>query len=83
MWFDGKNITESELQGKVQTLHLYNGSIVSESQWDNERVGVITTADPESSTIAVEIASTHLRNGTLGVFLDYPYMTDKHIELVT
>lgn len=76
LWFGGENVTESDLENKLQTLHMYNGSIVSFFDWGREGVTTTTMADPDSSTIAIEISSKHLRNGKLGVFLDYPYMTD-------
>jgi hypothetical protein len=75
LWFGGQNVTEDDVEDKQQTLDLYHGVISSGFRWRGEEVQVTTMADPGSSTIAVEVQSAHLVNGSIGIFFDYPYMT--------
>ncbi|KAK4618449.1 hypothetical protein CLAFUR0_11938 [Fulvia fulva] len=76
LWFGGVIVNESGLTEKLQTLDLYTGIITSSFKWNNERVEILTAADPDSSTVSIELTSNHIAKGLLGVFFDYPYMTD-------
>ncbi|KAK5132219.1 hypothetical protein LTR08_009279 [Meristemomyces frigidus] len=79
LWFGGGgsnvSVGEADVEGKAQTLDMYSGRLSSGFVWKGEGVAVVTTADPFSSTVAVDIESAHLVDGGLGVFFDYPYMT--------
>ena len=76
LWFGGDNVSESDLSGKTQYLDLYTGTIFSKFNYNGSSVEVRTLADPDSTTLAVEINSALVSAGKLGVFFDYPYMTD-------
>jgi len=75
LWFGGENVTEEDVESKEQSLDMYGGVISSSFVWNGETVQVTTIGDPFSSTIAVELVSTLLQKGSLGIFFDYPYMT--------
>lgn len=75
LWFGGSNVSETDLQGKSQTLDVYSGTMMSSFKYKGCEVTVNTFADPDSTTIAVEIQSSLLITSELGVFFDYPYMT--------
>lgn len=77
LWLDGKNATEVDISDATQTLDQYTGILTSSFCWEGRKVQVVTIADPYSSTIAVELESELLVNGSLGIYLDFPYMTDK------
>ncbi|KAF2105958.1 Six-hairpin glycosidase-like protein [Lophiotrema nucula] len=79
LWFGGKNVTEDMLQDKAQTLDLWEGSIESAFSLGGENtVHIITVASPETDTVAIEIRSSVLNNGSLGVFFDFPYASGKN-----
>ncbi|KAH8684544.1 Six-hairpin glycosidase-like protein [Tricladium varicosporioides] len=67
------NITEKDLTNIMQTLDLYSGTITSTFSIFNSKIMVITTADPETDTIGIQVESELLKDGKLGVFFDYPY----------
>ena len=73
LWFNGENITEAALVSKNQTLDLYSGTVTSSFAYNGSMVQIITRADPDSDTVAIEIQSGMLSTGKLGLFLDYPY----------
>ncbi|KAI6849444.1 hypothetical protein KC364_g6775 [Hortaea werneckii] len=78
LWFGDRDVWEEDVEDTEQALDLYTGVITSSFVWDGSDVRVTTMADPRSSTIAVELSSGKLADGALGMFLDYPYMTDKN-----
>ncbi|KAK8202225.1 hypothetical protein M8818_005752 [Zalaria obscura] len=75
LWFGGRNISESDLSGVSQDLDMYTGTMRSTFTLDGSSISVEVVADPDTSTIAVQLQSDLLNSGHLGVFFDYPYMT--------
>ncbi|RDW95045.1 hypothetical protein BP5796_00808 [Coleophoma crateriformis] len=73
VWFGGKNISEEMLIGKTQELHLWEGSLESRFEFDGVETAVKTWVDPDSDTLAVRMEGMGRVNGSLGVFLDFPY----------
>jgi hypothetical protein len=78
LWFGGKNVTEDELVNRTQILDLWEGAISSSFSWNGKDVLVKTVASPDTDTVAVTIKSGLLGVGELGVFLDFPYASDKN-----
>ncbi|KAI9684614.1 MAG: hypothetical protein M1822_005702 [Bathelium mastoideum] len=76
LYFGDRNVSESNLSDKSQYLDLFTGTIVSGFTLGGSKVEVQTFADPESTTVGIEINSPLVSSGELGVFFDYPYMTD-------
>ncbi|ETI23379.1 hypothetical protein G647_05180 [Cladophialophora carrionii CBS 160.54] len=76
--FQGKTVSEDDLDDKSQSLDLYSGFLHSTFSLNGTRVSVQTTVDPNSDTVAVQINSTLLSSGTLGVFFNYPYATGQN-----
>lgn len=74
LYFDGNNVSEADVQNKEQSLDMWSGKISSSFLWNGDFVQVNTVGDPYSSTIAVQVESAHLSNGSVGIFFDYPYM---------
>lgn len=77
LWF-AEDVTEAHLHEPQQTLDLYTGTIASVFQWQGVSVHVGTTADPDTSSIAINVTSGHVANGMVGIFLDYPYMNGQN-----
>lgn len=73
LWFNGLNISETDLLNKSQTLDLYSGTISSQFTFRGSPVKVQTICDPNSDTIAVQVQSNLIASGQLGIFFDYPY----------
>lgn len=67
--FGSQNVTEEQLQGKHQTLDLYEGKLESMFVVDGKAVTVRTWVHPEKDVVAVEVDSQL----QLGVFVDFPY----------
>ncbi|KIX04559.1 uncharacterized protein Z518_05429 [Rhinocladiella mackenziei CBS 650.93] len=76
--FEGRNVVESDLRNKSQHLDLYSGIIYSQFALNNSKVTVQTAVNPDSDTVAVQINSTLLNAGDLGVFFDYPYASGQN-----
>ncbi|EME79181.1 uncharacterized protein MYCFIDRAFT_34214 [Pseudocercospora fijiensis CIRAD86] len=77
LWFGDHGVNETHLEDRSQVLHLYNGTIYSSFRLNGSEVNIRTIADPASSTVAVSIDSDLLRDASIGIFLDFPYATDK------
>lgn len=77
-WVNGQNITEQSLSRKSQTVDLWEGIIRSTFFINGTKVSVQTVASPETDTLGVEITSTLVKNGKLGVFFDFPYASGKN-----
>lgn len=75
---DGKSIEDSDVLNPLQTLDLYTGALNSTFSLQGNGVSVETLSDPKFDTLAVNVQSALLRNGSLSVFFDYPYPTDKN-----
>jgi hypothetical protein len=73
LWFDGSNVTEAALVNKYQELDLYSGTLCSTFQYNGSEVRVITRPDSQSDSIGIEVDSTLILTGRLGIFFDYPY----------
>lgn len=78
LWFGGQNVTESDLSDVSQELDIYSGMLKSQFSLNGSNVSVEIIADPNSSTVAVQLTSSLLQSSELGVFFDYPYMTGKN-----
>lgn len=72
-WFGNQTITEADLSNKSQVLDLYSGTVTSQFQISGSQVKIQTSVDPNSDTVAIQVESDLLRNGKLGVFIDFPY----------
>ncbi|KAF8582067.1 hypothetical protein K439DRAFT_1352192 [Ramaria rubella] len=67
------NTTEDDLLHKSQTLDLWTGTLTSHFTYREEAVTVQTICSQDTDTIAVQIESSLLHSGGLGVFLDFPW----------
>jgi hypothetical protein len=72
LW-DGREILESQIQTPNQTLNLSNGTLNSQFTLYDTPVEVVTAVSPSMDTVAFEIRSTAFSNGSLGLFVDFPY----------
>lgn len=75
---DGESMTDADVDSPVQTLDLYSGTLTSTFSLRGIKVSVETVADSESDTLDIKVQSGLLRNGSLSVFFDFPYPTDKN-----
>ncbi|KAI0075593.1 hypothetical protein K474DRAFT_1646312 [Panus rudis PR-1116 ss-1] len=67
------NVTEGNLQGVHQELDLWTGTITSQFSFEGTPITVQTYSAQTSSTVGIQITSTLLETGRLGVFLDFPW----------
>jgi len=73
-WFEGNStVTEGDLTNNSQILDLYSGSLSSKFTVFGSEVHVKTATDPSSDTISIQVKSTLIRSGQIGIFFDYPY----------
>ncbi|KAL4901380.1 hypothetical protein BDW74DRAFT_160366 [Aspergillus multicolor] len=73
--YKGRNISVDDLSETVQSLDLYSGVLTSEFILHGQKVAVTTIGDPSSDIVAVDVQSSLLQDGSLGVFFDYPLTT--------
>nr|KAK5451284.1 hypothetical protein LTR18_001303 [Exophiala xenobiotica] len=71
--FGGKTVIEGDLENTTQSLDLHSGILHSTFAVNGTQVSIQTAVDPNSDTVAVQINSSLLSTGNLGVFFDYPY----------
>lgn len=71
------NVTEGDLQGAKQTLDLWTGTLASNFKFQEEEVRVRVVSDFETDAIALEIQSELVRDGRLGLFVDFPWCEGK------
>jgi hypothetical protein len=75
--YQNQRIQQSDLSATYQELDLFTGILYSNYTLFGADVSVETVCDPTSDTVAFKIKSEHVRNGILGVFISFPYATDK------
>ncbi|EKG20028.1 Six-hairpin glycosidase-like protein [Macrophomina phaseolina MS6] len=75
---DGNSIADSDITSPLQNLDLFSGTLASTFSLRGHVVSVHTVADPFSDTLGVEVHSSLLSTGSLSVFFDFPYSTDKN-----
>lgn len=63
-----------------QFLDLWKGLIVSSFNVEGEEVGVQTCCHPERDMIGVEISSSQLTKGLVGLQIRFPYPTAGHVD---
>ncbi|KAL6240149.1 hypothetical protein BDW75DRAFT_3439 [Aspergillus navahoensis] len=73
--YEGREISVDAVNNAVQTLDLYSGTLTSEFTLHGQRVSVTTVGDPLSDIFAVDVQSSLLKHGSLGIFFDYPLTT--------
>lgn len=70
---DGSLATLDDLVSPVQTLDLWTGIATSTYQIEGEQIKVITIGHPNEDAIAVQIQSGKIADGTISIFIDFPY----------
>lgn len=68
-----QNVTEADLDSKVQKLDLWTGTISSSFTFNGSAVNVTTICAQDSDTIGVKVESKLVSEGRLGLFLDFPW----------
>jgi hypothetical protein len=75
LW-DGREIRKEEIQLPDQRLNLSTGHLLSLFSIYNVPVDVSTVASPTVDAVAFEVHSDAFINGSLNIFLDFPYPRD-------
>ncbi|GKZ37830.1 hypothetical protein AbraIFM66950_009619 [Aspergillus brasiliensis] len=73
LYFGGDDVSEDDLLNKSQDLDLWTGQILSEFTYNGFPVSVQVTSHPEDPVVGIQINSTLLKAGKLGIFFDFPY----------
>ena len=76
---DGSPATTNDLTGIRQTLDLWDGRINSHFQCEGEPVDVTTVADPGRDAVAVRVVSPLIKEGRLGIRIQFPYGTGEPV----
>lgn len=69
-----------EIKNISQELNLWEGTIKSQFEIENDKVKVVTFSSPEKDKIYSKIQSERIKNGLLGVKLQFPYPTGEHVD---
>ncbi|KAF5318139.1 hypothetical protein D9619_012223 [Psilocybe cf. subviscida] len=78
LFLDGTNgsaqsVMESDLRDVKQELDLWSGVISSSFTFDGEEVTVAVACAQETDAVGVTVSSTLVRQGRLGLFIDFPW----------
>lgn len=77
--WEGEWLTDDMLgPNATQRLNIWTGVLESYFEIYGETVKVETAMDPLSDTVATRVQSQLLRNGSLGLMVDYPYASGKN-----
>ncbi|RXW12671.1 hypothetical protein EST38_g13182 [Candolleomyces aberdarensis] len=71
------NVSETDLQGTKQLLDLWTGILTSEFTFQGTPVKVSVASDLKTDTIAITLDSVLVRDGRIGLFLDFPWNEGK------
>ena len=67
------NVSESDLTGVAQKLDLWTGTMTSRFSFAGHEITVTTFSAQSSSTVGINVQSSLLQTGRLGIFLDFPW----------
>lgn len=70
---DGTRAAPEDLADPVQRLDLWTGTATSRYNIDGREVTVTTVGHPDRDAVAVRITSEKVADGTIGVFLRFPF----------
>ena len=70
---DGTRAAPEDLADPVQRLDLWTGTATSRYSIDGREVTVTTVGHPDRDAVAVRISSEKVADGTIGVFLRFPF----------
>ncbi|KAL3458388.1 Six-hairpin glycosidase-like protein [Aspergillus heterothallicus] len=73
--YKGANISSDDVTDAQQNLDLYTGVLTSKFTLHGKQVVVTTISDPAEDVVAVDVRSSLVKDGSLGVFFDYPLTT--------
>lgn len=77
---DGTNAGLSDLKNTVQTLDLWTGVAESRFTLEGQPVQVTTVCDSHQDIISFKIKSPLIKNGKLGIFVQFPYPSLKYFS---
>lgn len=70
---DGKEVQEADIKGARQEIDLWTGVVYSRFELKRKEVKVRTVCHPEKDMIGVTVESELLKDGSVSVYLDFPY----------
>lgn len=73
---DGTRAVLEDLADPVQRLDLWTGVATSRYRIDGKTVVVTTVGHPDEDAVAVKIESEKVADGTVGIFLHFPFPTN-------
>lgn len=71
--YDGNVAALHEIQNPEQTLDLWSGIAVSTFAVSSQPVTVTTVGHPQKDAVAFSISSDKIKDGSVGVFIDFPF----------
>lgn len=70
---NGSSVSLNDLQNPEQVLDLWSGMATSSFSISSEPVTVTTVGHPSKDAVAVRIKSRKVAEGSIGLFIDFPY----------
>ena len=70
---DGSLAKLEDLQQPEQRVDLWTGTVVSVYSIDGEQIKVTTVGHPSKDAVAIKIQSKKVADGSIGVFINFPY----------
>ena len=67
------NVTEGDLEDIHQELDIWSGTLTSSFTFGGDKVTIVTRSAQSSSTVGIQVDSVLVRDGRLGIFLDFPW----------
>lgn len=77
---DGSMVTPSEISGIDQHLDLWTGIITSSFKANGNTVNTTTCCHPERDMIGIQINSETIKEGQMGVKIQFPYPSGNHVD---
>ncbi|WP_020530392.1 hypothetical protein [Flexithrix dorotheae] len=77
---DGSIITVDDVKQINQKLDVWKGELSSQFDVEGETVEVITLVGQNADVLGVKVKSNLLKEGRLGITINYPYPTDSFLD---
>ena len=77
---DGSPVTIADIKNVDQTLDVWSGELISRFEIEGIPVEVISFVSQRDDQLSVKVNSTLLKEGRLGLNINFPYPTDQFLD---